>query len=338
MHRQRELGKLLGLALALALTASCTREDPPPSGLVARLHSVTRGIRHDMLRITDQTERLAQATTAAYSNADVTLQHVDTNQYSMTDYGGYYKTITNGRPALWVSGVTPVDDEVRRTVWLTEGIDEELGRIVSDFPEVAQSYYNDRHSMSRIYPPFDVLAQYEPRMDIPTFNFYYLADELHNPGRGAVWVDVPYVDPAGRGWMISSLAPVYVSNRVEGVVGLDITIRNIVSRYVSAAKRNIMLVDRHGVIIAADRYLIDLLELPPLKEHRYLETIKDYHGLPDDFNLLRAKTKEIRHMATQVLRQKLPAVRFTVRNRSYLILAEPVETLRWTALLVQPLD
>ena len=99
-----------------------------------------------------------------------------------------------------------------------------------------------------------------------------------------------------------------------------------------------MLVDRRGVIVAADRYLIDLFELPPLNEPQYLETIKDEENLPDDYNLLKAKTKMVRQMAAQVLRQGLPMVRFTARNRRFVILAERVEALRWTVLLVEPLN
>jgi hypothetical protein len=54
-----------------------------------------------------------------------------------------------------------------------------------------------------------VLSQYEAKMDIPSFNFYYLADSKHNPERKSLWLSEPYVDPAGRGWMVSAVAPVY---------------------------------------------------------------------------------------------------------------------------------
>lgn len=339
MNLKSVIRTLLLLSMIIPLAGSCIHEEtPPPSGVVAKLRYVTKGLRSDMLRIADQTEHLAGTTAAVYARADSIIRSVNTNQYGMTDYGGYYKTFANDRAALWVSGAVPVDDAVRRVAWLTEGIDDELARVVGEFPEVAQAYYNERHSLNRIYPPFDVLAQYEPRMDITAFNFYYLADERHNPGRGPVWVGEPYVDPAGRGWMISSIAPVYVSNRVEGVVGLDITITKLVSRYISASKRNIMLVDQHGVIVAADEYLIDLLELPPLKEHRYMETIKGEQFLPDDYNLLKARTKQVREMAVQILHRKTPTVRFVARGRRFMVASESVEVLRWTAIIFEPLN
>jgi hypothetical protein len=327
-----------GGALALALAASCAREEPLLPGQIAKLHRVAEGVGSDMQRIAEQTVRLAAVTTEAYAHAGAILAAVNTNQYRMTDYGGYYKAVKDGRAALWVSGAVPVDDEVRRVAWLTEGIDNELKRIVGEFPEVVQAYFNDRHSVNRIYPPFDVLAQYEPAMDITSFSFYFLADERRNPDRGPVWVDAPYVDPAGRGWIISSIAPVYVSNRLEGVVGLDVTVQEIVERCVLPAHRNVMLVDRRGIVVAADRYLIDLLELPPLKEHRYMETIKSDQFLPEDYNLLKAKTKWVRQMAVQVLQQGLQEVRVMTCDHRYLVLARPVAPLGWTVLMIESLE
>lgn len=334
---RRLLWGLCGCA-ALTLFLSCSRRERPATAQAVALHTVVAGIRGDMQRIAAQTERLAAGTAAAYVHAEARIPGVDTNHYRMTGYGGYYKVVEDKGPALWVSGIVPVDEEVKRVAWLTESLDDELMRIVRELPEVSQAYYNDRHSLNRIYPAFDVLAQYEPKMDITSFNFYYLADERHNPNRGPVWVDEPYVDPAGRGWMISSVAPVYVSNRLEGVVGLDVTVQKIVDRYLSFAQKNILLVDHRGIIVAADPHLIDLFEMPPLKDHRYLETIKSDHYLPDDYNLLKAKTKEVRQMAVQVLQQGAPSVRIVLRGKPFLVLAEPVAILRWTALLVEPMD
>lgn len=51
-------------------------------------------------------------------------------------------------------------------------------------------------------------------MDIPIYNFYYLADLAHNPSKEVIWTDA-YLDPAGAGWMISAIAPVYKGDFLE---------------------------------------------------------------------------------------------------------------------------
>jgi hypothetical protein len=98
-------------------------------------------------------------------------------------------------------------------------------------------------------------------MDIPSYNFYYEADATHNPGRGVVWTDA-YVDPAGHGWMVSSIAPVWSDGRLEGVVGIDVTLKTIIDRLLGLQlpwSGYAILVDREGEIIA----------LPPLGEQDF---------------------------------------------------------------------
>jgi len=88
---------------------------------------------------------------------------------------------------------------------------------------VAALYFNTWDSYNRIYPWFDTPAQYPHDMVIPDYNFYYLADAKHNPERKVMWTEV-YLDPAGLGWMMSAIAPVYRGDFLEGVVGLDVTV------------------------------------------------------------------------------------------------------------------
>lgn len=89
-------------------------------------------------------------------------------------------------------------------------------------------------------------------MDITTFNFYYEADAQHNPNRSVVWTDA-YTDPAGQGWMVSTIEPVYNGDFLEGVTGLDVTATTLVDQVL---KMQIpwsgygILVSRTGAIMA----------------------------------------------------------------------------------------
>ena len=48
------------------------------------------------------------------------------------------------------------------------------------------------------------------------YNFYYEADKKHNPKKEPVWTDV-YLDPAGKGWMISLIAPIYKNRYLKEI-------------------------------------------------------------------------------------------------------------------------
>ncbi|WP_213033436.1 cache domain-containing protein, partial [Acinetobacter baumannii] len=82
---------------------------------------------------------------------------------------------------------------------------------------------------NHIYPWFFTLDQYPADMDIPKYNFYYLADAEHNPERGVVWTDV-YLDPARTRLDDVGVAPVYRDDFLEGVVGIDITVSGILEQ------------------------------------------------------------------------------------------------------------
>ncbi|MBS1223886.1 MAG: histidine kinase, partial [Proteobacteria bacterium] len=156
-------------------------------------------------------------------------------------------------------------------------------------PLVVQIYLNTFDSLNRIYPYFEVLSQYAPRMDIPSYNFYYEADAAHNPGRGVVWTDV-YVDPAGQGWMVSCIAPVYRDDVLEGVVGLDITVSTITDTILNLAipwNGYGVLVSKTGTLLALPRAGEDDWGLKELTTHAYTDAIRQDTFKPEEFNIYR---------------------------------------------------
>lgn len=122
-------------------------------------------------------------------------------------------------------------------------------------PLIQQIYLNTPDNLNLLYPYQDVQAQFAPDLDLTAFSFFYLADKTHNPQRGPVWTDA-YLDPAGLGWVISHIAPVYRGESLEAVVGLDLT--------VDALIRSLFSVPQpwagYAVLIGKDG---NILALPP---------------------------------------------------------------------------
>ena len=167
------------------------------------------------------------------------------------DANGAFRTVRdNGTTASFYSGIVPVDAKALDKVWRLQRLDPLMRDIKNSNALVTQVYFNTYDSYNRIYPYFDT-STYPARMDIPSFNFYYEADSAHNPKRQTVWTDA-YIDPAGQGWMVSSIAPVYIGNRLEGVVGIDVTIRSIVEHLLATDLpwgAYAMLVGRDGTVL-----------------------------------------------------------------------------------------
>ena len=209
------------------------------------------------------------------------------DRYAQTASGVYYTTRDNGGGALFYSGIVPVGPEQREKAWRSARLDPLMRDIQQTQSLVAQIYLNTFDSLNRIYPYFDVLSQYSPGMDIPSFNFYYEADATHNPDRGSVWTDV-YVDPAGQGWMVSCIAPVYHGDFLEGVVGLDVTVATIVDSILNLAipwQGYGVLVSRTGTLLALPPAGEADWGLKELTTHAYTDFIRSNTFKPEAFNV-----------------------------------------------------
>ncbi|MCT4576146.1 sensor histidine kinase [Donghicola sp.] len=219
--------------------------------------------------------------------ADVTQAEMDRHAYSPD--GVFYTTQDNGGAAVFYSGIVPIEEAEQDKVWRTVRLDPLMKSIVGADPLIAQAYLNTHDSLNRIYPYFDVLDIFPPKMDIPSYNFYYEADEVHNPKGEVVWTDA-YIDPAGAGWMVSSIAPVMGPEKLEAVVGIDITIKTIVDQVLDislAGEGYAMLVGRDGTILALPPQGERDLGIEELLDHSYDQAILDDTFKPSEFNIFR---------------------------------------------------
>jgi hypothetical protein len=202
---------------------------------------------------------------------------------------------------IYISELASDEDGISEMVVLTTSIDKRFKEIVDRHDMVSQVYFNSNLHVNRLYPPYDALSMLTPQLDLTTFNFYYLADEKNNPEARPVWVDDIYIDPVGRGWMISLIHPVYFENELKMVLGFDITLNAIIGNYLDKFDRNFVIVDATGTLVAGKTSGIESLSLPPLKNHTYNQTISSNSFRMEDFNLFRSKSQEVRKMASEII-------------------------------------
>lgn len=294
------------------------------------LRSIASNLNNDFLKIRKEIDGIAAFTRGLYENQASILPGVKTEKYALAPNGVFYKPVNDGGSAVFVSGVVPVNEKIKNTVYFTEPLDAVFKKITARYAEIAQIYYNDEYSYNRIYPYFDVLSQYEPKMNIPDFNFYFLADEKHNPSKSSVWVKEPYVDPAGRGWMVSAIAPVYYKDRLVGVPGIDITINTITDKYIlNEPDKLLMLVDSVGTIVTARENVINLLSFPPIKDHKYIETIKLDTYRKESYSILLSKDSDVRQVAVKIMKEGKRIFPARINNEDYYVISEFIPELKW---------
>ncbi|HSC84324.1 MAG TPA: ATP-binding protein, partial [Pseudomonas sp.] len=133
----------------------------------------------------------------------------------------------------------------------------------------------------------DVLQQYPHDMVLEQYNFYYQADLQHNPTHKVVWTDV-YLDPAGQGWMMSAIAPVLRDSFLEGVVGLDVTVGQMLAEIGSLQvpwQGYALLVSRDNSIMALPPAGERDFALRELTQYSYAEAVRREVLKPADFKL-----------------------------------------------------
>lgn len=274
------------------------------------------------------------ATAHALQNQDFQPDKVERERHTLTDSGVFYSHSDDGRAASFYSNSTPPEQQDHAKALRLSQLDPLMRSIKSANPLAAATYFNSWDSYNRIYPFFMTPEQYPHDMVIPDYNFYYLADAKHNPERKVVWTDV-YLDPAGGGWMMSAIAPVYRGDFLEGVVGIDITIGQMLREIGELDvpwQGYAMLVSRDHNIMALPRSGEKDFGLRELTEYSYAEAVRREVLKPEDFNL--SKHREMRPLLEAMAAGQRNVQELMLGGRRQLVTWSEIPQTGWRLLLV----
>ncbi|MCX7970873.1 MAG: HAMP domain-containing protein, partial [Negativicutes bacterium] len=257
-------------------------------------------IDRELLDIQGDLEIVAAVYRDIFSNPQRYSVDPQSADFGITDKGTYIKTRDNGGSALFYSTAAPGYD--RHKALITEAADPVMKQCKQGNPLIAAVYLNTWDSMNRYYPFMDV-SIYDPHLEIPTFNFYYEADAAHNPERKPVWLST-YLDPAGQGWMISVITPIYRQDFLEGVLGIDITIDTIVSRVEQTDVPwggYAMLVTGSGDVLALAGRGQEQLGMKLQAKHSYDAAVQQDTTINPENNLRKSSSRELNKLGDLVL-------------------------------------
>lgn len=258
--------------------------------------------------------------------------------YSLTENGVITNTKKNEDSCtLFYSNIQKESPNRLEKAIATEKLDPFYNAVLQTNANIAQAYFNSYDSMNRLCPFMpDALAQYDHDINIPSYNFYYLADEKHNPQKKVVWTDT-YFDPAGRGWMISAIAPVYKGDFLEGVVGLDVTIDQLINNILSLKLPYVsmtMLVDDNGNILGMSEALKPYLNIPNTPQ---TAPEKNNH-ISHDFNLFKEKNNTLAISLSHLLQENNAMIEFHDGETDMIITQNAIPETHWKFVLLLDQD
>lgn len=257
-------------------------------------------------------------------------------RYAQSPEGVYYTQYDNGLTSAFCSGVTPVGPDERQKLWRLSALDQFMKDLRKTNKNVASIYINTRETCNRMHPYVNVLKHFPPNTDVTRLHFYYLADGRHNPERKAVWTDA-YLDPAGHGWMVSSIAPVWKDNRLEAVVGLDITLQQAIDTLLALKlpwDAYPLLVDRNGRIVVISPRGEKDFGLRELTSYSYSRAVQTDTFKPEEFDLaLRRDTRALGEaMRAQPAGHTLVEFRGELHQASFATISGP----EWRLVIIAP--
>ncbi|MDD2159078.1 ATP-binding protein [Pseudomonas sp. MIL19] len=281
-----------------------------------------------------QVQIFRDAAANALGNLAFQPDALERQRHALTDSGVFYSRSDDGRAASFYANSMPLAQQDHAKALRLAQLDPLMRSIRAANPRVASAYFNTWDSYNRIYPFFMTPEQYPHDMVIPDYNFYYLADATHNPERKVAWTEV-YLDPAGMGWMMSAVAPVYRGDFLEGVVGLDITVGQMLGEIDDLDvpwQGYAMLVSRDHNIMALPSAGETDFGLRELTEYSYAEAVRREVLKPEDFNL--AKRTEMQSLLQAMAAGQGNVQEVLLGGRKQLIAWSEIPQTGWQLLLV----
>jgi signal transduction histidine kinase len=292
-------------------------------------------INQQLKEIADLSIIMQQDHQSFFSHPDFCFTPNAQPDFAYHENGAFFKTKDNGGSSLYYASTTRIGAAERHKARCSESLDLLLKSIVDTSPIVTQAYLNTWDDMNRLYPFMeDAPRQYGSALNTEGYNFYYEADAEHNPGRNPVWT-CAYLDPAGQGWMASSIIPIYNGDFLEGVSGLDVTINSFVQHILNLRfpwDAATLMVDKTGTILAMQKRAEEIFQLQELGSHAYSESIKKTIEKPENFNLLNNPDRALADQFSKLFASKAHIAAIHIAGVDYLVSQEIVTETGWRML------
>ena len=245
-----------------------------------------------------------------------------------------------GYSSLFLSPNTTITPHLRRKMVKTQGMDIRFKTLVDNNPSLVSAFFHSWDNMIRMYPLQEKLAKsWSESYDVEQDSVYANTSKRSNPNRDPVWTKV-YMDPAGKGWMLSNLVPIYQNNFLEGVTGLDVTL-NTFSKHILSAnlqwESGALVMDKHGNILSMSRAAEIYLGLMDVSDYNYKDNPVDRSlTKPTMFNLLKQNTLAGMYFS-EFFNGNEGSLEFTMHGEEYLVSRQSIPETGWQLFIMAPL-
>jgi signal transduction histidine kinase len=139
---------------------------------------------------------------------------------------GYDASVTRGSDLFIPNFVSLTNAETRRAVRDSAHLDALAPSLLRENPQAVALYYVDSNDLLRYFPKNSLEGFLAPDARMTQELWWEPSTPKANPERKPIWSPL-YLDHAGNGLMTTTCSPVYAHDTFQGVICLDVTLRQL---------------------------------------------------------------------------------------------------------------
>jgi signal transduction histidine kinase len=251
--------------------------------------------------------------------------------FGFAENGVYYKLKDNGGSCLFYSIRTAIGEAERKKALETEALDAVFEDIYNSTNNIIAVFLNTFDSMSRYYPyTQDIFELLPADLDLTTTSAYYMGDATHNPDGHPVWIAMRR---DGLGQTLSCLVPVYRGQFLEGVAGIDVSVKKFVERLLTLNLpwgAGTFLLDADGGALAVPAEIERIFGNNNGQEAQDTDPAEQNSA----FNILESVPSDHRGTFSNLMGRKSGSVEFSMNGHDYLLCQDTVVDTGWKLMVI----
>jgi hypothetical protein len=291
--------RLLFVFLLFFIFISCKKNHEKNLDYI-HLEQISKRLTDDLSRVSTEILNSAQLIQSGI-NFTKEINWGAQNKYMLNQNGALFLSSEKNTCAVFLPAGVELTPTVKKAIINSEPIDTILMNICNQNSIVTQAYFLDTNSFLRIYPYINVAKQYFPSIRLTDFFAYKSIVNKPFIENNAYWVNQPYADPSGRGWIISCLSPLYYREQFLGIISADIMLKKICEKHLYSESEKFILINMNGEILSCSKKAASFLSIPIKEEYPYFKPLKGDLFLKGNPSLLNNQKKEIRKAISSLI-------------------------------------
>ena len=230
--------------------------------------------------------------------------------------------------AVYYPAENGISDDIKKIIINSEKLDSFFIESIRKNPILSQVYFLDTNSFLRIYPYIDVISYLKNSVDLTKLISFQSVKFKPLISENAYWINQPFADPYGRGWIISCVEPLYFRDRFLGIISGDVPLRTIKTKYFSSNDQMILMTNSEGKIICCTKESTKVTNIPQYRDFQYYKPVVDDVYIFNNCSLLEHKNKNFRN-AFKALLDGHVKEEFTIDSKKYTIYKSQIRETNW---------